>query len=80
MSMLSLKRRKHPHSGASRHLSPCLGERNPGWLSVAAAGAPFLSPRQGERWRAKRDGVGVLPCALSVSRYSTITHRGVHHG
>jgi hypothetical protein len=78
--MFIRKRRNHPHSVPSGHLSPCPGERNPGWMNAAAAAAPFLSPGQGERWHAKRDGVGVLPCALSVSRYSTITHRGVHHG
>jgi hypothetical protein len=68
--------RSHPHSGASRHLSPCLGGRNPGWMNAAAA-APFLSPGQGERWHAKRDGVGVLPGAFSPS---ADVHRGEHHG
>jgi hypothetical protein len=40
----------HPHSVPSGHLSPCPGERNPGWMSAGIAAALFLSPGQGERW------------------------------
>jgi hypothetical protein len=50
----------HPHSGPTGHLSPSKGERNSSWKGAAIAAARFLSPRQGERCHAKRDGVGVL--------------------
>ncbi len=59
---------KHPLTDPSGHLSPCPGERKrsvgfaPGLRRAGEiAPAPFLSPGQGERWLAKRDGEGVLP-------------------
>jgi hypothetical protein len=55
-----MHRTKHPLTDPSSHLSPCAGERK----SSAGTSTPFqlgfLSPGPGERWRAKRDGEGVL--------------------
>ena len=62
---------KHPLTDPSGHLSPCPGERKrsvgfaPGLRhSSEIASARFLSPGQGERWLATRDGEGVLRAAL----------------
>ena len=63
---------KHPLPGPSGHLSPCPGERKgalPWPVTIVSAltvwarqtTPRFLSPGQGERWLAKRDGEGVLP-------------------
>jgi hypothetical protein len=50
-----------PHSVTLRvpPLPGSTGERNPSWKSAGHTVAHFLSPGQGERWHAKRDGVGV---------------------
>ncbi len=61
---------KHPLTDPSGHLSPCPGERkSAGPISLVRKGIGampklrILSPGQGERWLAKRDGEGVLSAA-----------------
>ncbi len=60
-------------SRCAGHLSPSKGERNPGWKSAGADEVHFLSPGQGERWPAKRDGVGVLCGQLFAGSYLSTT-------
>jgi hypothetical protein len=57
-------RSKHPLtvSASPIHLSPCPGEGNAA-LTTTPLPLGFLSPGQGERWHAKRDGEGVLRAA-----------------
>src|SRR5690606_12967157 len=64
---------KHPLSGPAGHLSPCPGERNPGWKSAGIAAAHFLSPGQGERWtRSGRRGGALSILMSSTPRRSAV--------
>jgi len=69
-------------TASRRHLSPLsLSMGRPGRGRTAASLAPFLYPGQGERWHAKRDGVGVLrfnpPYAIALPDLGDLPSRAL---